>query len=157
MLQRKLPIRFWRKNICTGKKYCSTLEVYDKIPIFIPVDITEDVFESVAHKFPGVSGPSGTESDALQGWLLKFKEDIKKLRVSVENFVDWLSNQNPPWASYRSFVSGRLISIDKRTDVRTVGIGETWKHIFTKCVMRITGPEANNAYQDYHLYSGLKA
>ena len=30
------------------KKNCSTLEVYNKTPIFIPVDIVEDVVKSVA-------------------------------------------------------------------------------------------------------------
>ena len=32
---------------------CSMLEVSDKTPIFIPVDITEDVVKSVARKLLG--------------------------------------------------------------------------------------------------------
>ena len=35
----------------------STLEVYDKMDIFIPVDIMEDVVELVAWKLLGGSGP----------------------------------------------------------------------------------------------------
>ena len=36
------------KNVRTKTSPHFTLEMYDKMPIFIPVDITEDVVESVA-------------------------------------------------------------------------------------------------------------
>ena len=36
-----------------GKTHCSTLEVYNEIPIFIPLDNTEDVVKSVACKLLG--------------------------------------------------------------------------------------------------------
>ena len=55
-------------------------------PNFIPVDITEDVIKSVAQKILGSSGPGGTDSEYLQGWLLKFGQDSKKLRTSVKFF-----------------------------------------------------------------------
>ena len=38
---------------------CSTLEAYDETPIFIPVDIKEDVVESVMQKISGSSGLGG--------------------------------------------------------------------------------------------------
>ena len=65
------------------------------------MDITEDVVESVVHKLSGRSGPSGMESEALKGWLSKFGEDRKILRISVVIFVNWIANQNPPWEAYR--------------------------------------------------------
>ena len=75
---------------------CATLETYDETPIFIPVNITEEAVESVAHKLLGSSGPGGTESEALQGWFLKYGEDSTRIRTSVENFMDWLANRSPP-------------------------------------------------------------
>ena len=42
------------------------------MPIFIPVNITEEAVESVAQKLLGGSGPGGMDSEALQGWLMKF-------------------------------------------------------------------------------------
>ena len=50
--------------------------------------ITEDVFELVAPKLSGRSGPGGTDLEAIQGRLLKLGEDIKKLCISVEIFID---------------------------------------------------------------------
>ena len=49
------------KAVLAGKhpppkiSYCYTLEVYNKAPIFIPVDITEDVLKLVVHKLLGSS------------------------------------------------------------------------------------------------------
>ena len=65
---------------------CSKLETYEGTHIFIPV----------MHKRSESSGPRGMDSEALQGWLLKFGEDGTRLRTSVETFVDWLANGSPP-------------------------------------------------------------
>ena len=104
---------------------CATLEPYEETPIFISVNIMEETVESVARKLPGSSGPGGTDSEALQGWLNKFGEESTRLRTSVENFVGWLANGSPPWAAYLAFMPGRLISLDKQPDIRPLGVGET--------------------------------
>ena len=113
--------------------------------IFIPVDIMEDVVESVSQEILGGSGPGGKDLEALQGWLLKFGEDSKKLRISAEIFVEWLANNNIPWEAYPIFMTGRLIVLDKQPVVHPVGIGETWTRLFSNWVMKVTVPEATNA------------
>ena len=90
---------------------------------FIPVDISEYVVKSVVQKLSGSSGPVSTDSEALQEWLLKFIEDSKKLRISIEIFVDLIANNNPPWASYCSFMFGCLITVDGKPGVCLVGVG----------------------------------
>ena len=60
-----------RKNIPS----CATLETYEEMPIFIPIDITEEAVELVAHNIFGSSGPGGTDLESLQIWLLRFGED----------------------------------------------------------------------------------
>ena len=87
--------------------------MYDKMTIFIPIDITENTAELVAWKCLESSGLGGTDSEALHGWILKFREDIKILRISVESFVYWLANGRPPWGAYCEFMSGRLITLNK--------------------------------------------
>ena len=59
----------WKENIRTKKFHHSTLETYNETPIFIPVDIAEDVFELVEGKLSGSLGPGGTDSESLQGRL----------------------------------------------------------------------------------------
>ena len=136
---------------------CATLETYEETPIFIPVDITEEAVESVARKRLGISGPGGTDFEALQGWLLKCGEDSTRLRTSVVTFVDWLANGIPPWAAYRAFMSGQLIALDKQPHVRPVAVGETRRRLFAKIVLKVTGPEATMTCQDEHICAGLKA
>ena len=65
---------------------CGTLETYEETHIFIPINITEKAVESVAQKLSGSSGPGGTDSEAIQGWIIKFGEDSTRLRTSVETF-----------------------------------------------------------------------
>ena len=87
--------------------------MYDETPIFIPVNITEESVESVARKHSGIYGTGGTDSEALQEWIMKFGEDSTRLCTRLETFVDWLANGSPPWADYCAFMSGRLITLDK--------------------------------------------
>ena len=71
--------------------------------------------------------------------------------------MDWLANGGLPWASYREFMSFHLIVIDKKPSVRLVDVGETWQHLFSKTVLKVTVPEATITCQDKHLCAGLKA
>ena len=53
-------------------------------------------------------------------------------------------------------MSSRLVLLDKQTGVRPVGVRETWRHIFSKIVIKVTGPEATMTCQHDQLCSGLK-
>ena len=126
----------WNRLICPGGKTfawtppCSTLEVYYKTPIFSPVYIKEDVVESFMRKLSGSSNPGGTDSEALQGCLLKSREYTKILSTSVENFSNWIANGIPPWATYHAYISDRLIALYKQPGVHTFGVGETCRFFF---------------------------
>ena len=74
----------------------------------------EDAVTLVARTRFGVSGPVGTASESLLGWILKFGEENKRLRTIAESFVDWLINHSPPWTDYCAFMSGCLIVLDKQ-------------------------------------------
>ena len=104
--------------------------------------------ELIARKCLGRLGTGGTDLEALLVCALKFGKYSKIIHISVGIFVDQLSNQNPPGASYRTFMSGCLIMIDKRTGVRPFGVKETWQHIFAKFVLMVTGSKATHVCQD---------
>ena len=123
----------------------------------IPIEITEKAVKLVARKISKDSGPGGMDSEPLQGWILKFWEDGKRLQTSVETLVNWLVNGSPPQAAYCAFMSGRLIALEKHPGVHPVGVGETRRRLFSKTVVNVTGPEANISWQDDQLYAILKA
>ena len=79
--------------------------MYDGMPIFIPVNIMEDAVESVARNFLESSGNGSTDSEALQGWLLKFGEDSKRLLTIVETFINWLANRSPRYIRHLCLAS----------------------------------------------------
>ena len=62
----------------------------------------------VALKILGSLVPGGKDLEALQGWILKFGEYIKRLRTSVKTFVDWLANKSPSWVGCHAFIYGLL-------------------------------------------------
>ena len=126
------------------------------MPVFIPEEITEDVVKLFTQKLLGGSGPRGTESEALQGWILKFGEDSKVLFTGAETFINWLANGSPPWAVYYVFMSGRLITLDKNPGIHPVVVAEMWRCLFSKCVFRDIGPEATSRCQDEQICAGLK-
>ena len=118
------------------------LESYTGCPPDItPVDITDDTVTAVAGRLLGGAGPRGTDSVSLQHWLLRFGAASAELRLIVGDFVEWLGNGRPPWAAYRSLMSGRLIALDKQPGIRPVGVGETWRRLMAKCLLKVARPE----------------
>ena len=54
-------------------------------------------------------------------------------------------------------MSGRLVVLDKQPGVSLVGVEETWRKLFSKCVLRVMGPKDTKTCQDYQLCARLKA
>ena len=45
----------------------------------------------------------------------------------------------------------------KQAGIRTVGVGETWRRMMAKCLLRVDGPEAKAACGTTQLAGGLEA
>ena len=60
-------------------------------------------------------------------------------------------------ATYNVFMSGHLITLNKQPGVYLLGVGEMRRHLFAKCVLKVTGPEYTIVCQEDQIYSGLKA
>ena len=59
--------------------------------------------------------------------------------------------------AYCAFMLGRLTTLEKYLGLYPVGVWEKWQRLFAKTVLKVTGPEATMAYQDYQLCDILKA
>ena len=79
------------------------------------------------------------------------------MRLIIGDFIEWLGNGRPPWTAYRALISGRLIALDKQAGIRPVGVGETWRQMMAKCLLRVDGPEAKAACGTTQLAGGLEA
>ena len=121
----------------------ASLDSYpDLHPELTPVDITNDTVTAVAGILSEGARPGGIDSVLLQHLLMQFGAASRELRLIVGEFVELLGNGRPPWATYRALMSGQLIALDKQPGIRPVGVGETWRRMMVKCLMRVAGPEA---------------
>ena len=100
---------------------------------------------AVSGKLLGGAGPGGIDSVSLQHWLLRFRAASGKLGLIFGDFVEWLGNVRPPWSVYRALMSGRLVTLDKQLLIRSVRVGETWRRMMAKCLLRVAWPEAKAA------------
>ena len=121
------------------------------------MDIPKDMVTVVAGRLSGKAGLGGTDSVSLQHWLLRFGAGSAELRLIARDFVKWLGNGRSPWADYRALMSGQLIALDKQPGIRPVGVGETWRRMMAKCLLRVAGPEAKAACRTTQLVGGVEA
>ena len=78
--------------------------------------------------------------------------------ISVEIFIHWIANNNPPWATYRVFMPGSLSMLDKQPNAHSVGVRENWRRLFAKCVLKkFTVLESTYTFLDNQLCFRLKA
>ena len=108
-------------------------------------------------RISGGAGPGGTDSISLLHWLLRFGAASGELRLIVAEVCKWLSNGRTLRAAYCAFMSGRLIALDKSPGIRLVGIGETWRRLLAKCLLRVSGQEAKAACRTEQLAGRVKA
>ena len=125
--------------------------------VFVPMDMTEDVVKWDAQRRSGSAEPGGTDLEVLQEWIINSGDQSKTLPISVEYFLYLLANQNPPWATYRSFMSFHLMPLDKLPGVHLRDIKETWRQLFSKCVLKFMGPEVTHVCKDDQMCAGLKS
>jgi len=52
---------------------------------------------------------------------------------------------------------GRLIALDKNPGVRSIGIGESRRRLFAKCLRAVAGKEAADEYNIDNLSGGMSA
>ena len=135
----------------------ASLESYTgRPPDITPADIKDDMVTAVAGSISGGAGTGGTDSVSLQHWLLRFGAASAELRLIVGDFVEWLGNGRPPWAAYRELMSGRLIALYKQPGISPVGVGETWRRMMAKCLLKVAEPETEAACGTTQLAGGLE-
>ena len=101
-------------------------------------------------------GPGGVDASQLQIWLKTYGGYSKELREEVALFVEWMSNNSPPWAAIRAFIAGRLLAADKMPGIRPLGCGEIWRRLFAKVLLMVAMLEAEIECGTDQLCGGLR-
>ena len=132
-------------------------EPYPDLPAPVPVAITQDDVEAISSRLSGAAGPGGTDAVDLANWLLRFGRESEALREEMAAWANWLANTSPPWAAYRAMMANRLVALDKEPGTRPVGIGEVYRRLWAKCLLKAIGSQATAACGNYNLCAGLQA
>ena len=136
----------------------SAFEPYPETPTAIPICVlTPDDVELISSRLSGGAGPGGTDAVDLSNWLLRFGAESDELRSEMAAWVNWLSNTHPPWAAYKAMMANRLIALDKQPGTRPVGIGEIYRRLWAKCLLKVIGSQATAACGNSNLCAGLQA
>jgi hypothetical protein len=132
-------------------------EPYPNLPAPVPVCVTQDDVEAVSSRLAGAAGPGGTDAVDLANWLLRFGRESESLREEMAAWANWLANTSPPWAAYRAVMANRLVALDKQPGTRPVGIGEVYRRLWAKCLLKAIGSQATASCGNFNLCAGLQA
>ena len=131
------------------------LEKVDNI-IFENIDI--EAIQKAAKNTNGSAGPSGLDSDGWQRILCSksFKTCGAELCESVALLTRKLCTELVDPDPLASFISCRLIPLDKNPGVRPIGIGEVLRRIIGKSVTTLLKPEILAATAPLQASAGLE-
>ncbi len=85
--------------------HCIAFEHYDEVSVEIPTDCTPKDLKMLALRMGGSAGPSSFDAVMLRNCLLWYGRASGKLRQELAAWVEWLSNESPPWAAYCALMS----------------------------------------------------
>ena len=92
-----------------------------------------------------------------QRWLLCFGQALQNLQEAFVALAIWLESDHVPWASIPALMIFRLIALDKIPGIRLVSIGDIWHLLLAKCLLWVTGDEAEIVCGADQLCSGMRA
>jgi hypothetical protein len=73
-------------------------------------------------------------------------------------WVEWLSNESPPYAAVCAVNARRLIApLDKKPGVRPVHVGECYMRLWGKTLVKMTGESAKAECGNKNSCAGLEA
>ena len=136
---------------------CSVFEDYPEQPTLLPLDITAHKIEETVRKMGGSGGPSVTDLMMLKDWCTRFSAESESLREDLAAWKRWLANGSPPWAVYRSLMTGGLVALDKCPGVRPFGVGEAIQRLMENLVHTETTFQYMEAFGSHNLCARLKS
>jgi len=114
----------------TFDSYANSAELLEAMPIAC---YEEQISLRAAH-LRGGAGPCGIDGTMLKEWLLCHQVSSERLREEMAHWVVWLSNDSPPFATYRAVNLARMLGADKKPGVRPLACGEIWMRLWADCL-----------------------
>ncbi len=108
-------------------------------------------------RMSGSTGPSSFDAVMMRNCLLWYGKASSELRQEMAEWVEWLSNESPPWVAYRALMCRRLVALDKQPGVCPIAIGEIWHQCIAKSDLAGLEAQAKGACESVQLCAELEA
>ena len=97
-----------------------------------------DLIKNVAARVSrGSAGPSGLDADAWTRMLTCFKQSSDRLCAALSCAARALCTQDRTADDMEGLTAARLIPLDKQPGVRPIAVGEVFRRIICKAIMRV--------------------
>ena len=99
--------------------------------------LTPELIKEVGRRTQGSAGPSGLDADAWTRMLTCFKQSSNRLCAALAASAYCLCTADLTNTDLSAFTAARLIPLDKNPGVRPIAVGEVFRRIICKSVMRV--------------------
>ena len=117
--------------------------------------LTGALIKQISRQMSGAAGPSGLDSDAWKRMLTCFAAASDQLCAAMAEAGKRLCTQEVPPEELSSFTAARLIPLDKQPGVRPIAVGEVFRRLIGKAVMKIIQYDAMHATAPRQLCVGV--
>ena len=107
--------------------------------------LTRDEVRLAALNTHGAAGPSGVDADTWRRMCTGFGDASNDLCDAMASCARRLATSFVDPSSLQAYVSCRLISLDKKPEVRPIGIGEVLRRILGKAVLYLLRDDIQEA------------
>ena len=99
--------------------------------------LTPKLIKEVARRSKGAAGPSGLDSEAWKRMLICFKQASNRLCNALAAAAKVMCVSDLTNVDLSAFTATRLIPLDKKPGVRPIAVGEVFRRIICKSVMKV--------------------
>lgn len=117
--------------------------------------ITPEQIRRLARQINGSSGPSGLDADAWRRLLTCFGTASNRLCVALACVGRCLCTENLQPDDLAAFTAARLIPLDKKPGVRPIAVGEVYRRIICKAIMKVVEPDVRRATAPLQMCVGI--
>ena len=99
--------------------------------------LTPDLIKDVGRHASGSAGPSGLDAEAWKRMLTCFKQSSDHLCNALAAAAYCLCTEDLTGQDLSAFTASRLIPLDKKPGVRPIAVGEVFRRIIYKSVLKV--------------------
>ena len=119
--------------------------------------ITPSLIKFVSRSMKGAAGPSGLDSEAWTRMLTCFGPASNRLCTALADSARVLCTANIEPSFMEAFTAARLIPLDKSPGVRPIAVGEVFRRIIGRAIMKVIESDVRAATAPRQLCVGMPA